>query len=154
MITIKARIFTLVLLTLVNLLVAPVGLYFFYLIAQSGITVATETVKTTLMQNPLWGISLMFNPNIWSPWLWLQIPFGVITLLIIVGFFKKGKLGYRERSPYEIQSAGRGEHGTARWRTHKELRRTMGGINSPKGCLLYTSPSPRDGATSRMPSSA
>ena len=23
-----------------------------------------------------------------------------------------------------------------------------------KGCLLYTSPSPRDGATSRMPSSA
>ena len=24
----------------------------------------------------------------------------------------------------------------------------------PKGCLLYTSPSPRDGATSRMPSSA
>ena len=25
---------------------------------------------------------------------------------------------------------------------------------SEKGCLLYTSPSPRDGATSRMPSSA
>ena len=24
----------------------------------------------------------------------------------------------------------------------------------PNGCLLYTSPSPRDGATSRMPSSA
>ena len=26
--------------------------------------------------------------------------------------------------------------------------------NKPIGCLLYTSPSPRDGATSRMPSSA
>ena len=25
---------------------------------------------------------------------------------------------------------------------------------NPKGCLLYTSPSPRDDATSRMPSSA
>ena len=25
---------------------------------------------------------------------------------------------------------------------------------APEGCLLYTSPSPRDGATSRMPSSA
>ena len=27
-------------------------------------------------------------------------------------------------------------------------------FHRPKGCLLYTSPSPRDGATSRMPSSA
>ena len=27
-------------------------------------------------------------------------------------------------------------------------------VNSSKTCLLYTSPSPRDGATSRMPSSA
>ena len=28
------------------------------------------------------------------------------------------------------------------------------GDQSPASCLLYTSPSPRDGATSRMPSSA
>ena len=28
------------------------------------------------------------------------------------------------------------------------------GVNLKQGCLLYTSPSPRDGATSRMPSSA
>ena len=28
------------------------------------------------------------------------------------------------------------------------------GIYGSKDCLLYTSPSPRDGATSRMPSSA
>ena len=27
-------------------------------------------------------------------------------------------------------------------------------IRTDKACLLYTSPSPRDGATSRMPSSA
>ena len=27
-------------------------------------------------------------------------------------------------------------------------------INDPKGCLLYTSPSPRDSDSSRMPSSA
>ena len=27
-------------------------------------------------------------------------------------------------------------------------------VDRPKACLLYTSPSPRDGATSRMPSSA
>ena len=28
------------------------------------------------------------------------------------------------------------------------------GVPLSEGCLLYTSPSPRDGATSRMPSSA
>ena len=28
------------------------------------------------------------------------------------------------------------------------------GVDPRKACLLYTSPSPRDGATSRMPSSA
>ena len=32
--------------------------------------------------------------------------------------------------------------------------RILTGASLPKGCLLYTSPSPRDGATSRMPSSA
>ena len=30
----------------------------------------------------------------------------------------------------------------------------MGGVGSPKICLLYTSPSPRDRTRSRMPSSA
>ena len=31
---------------------------------------------------------------------------------------------------------------------------SVAGINAIKGCLLYTSPSPRDGLLSRMPSSA
>ena len=31
---------------------------------------------------------------------------------------------------------------------------TYGGYGAPEGCLLYTSPSPRDDRTSRMPSSA
>ena len=30
----------------------------------------------------------------------------------------------------------------------------VGGVTPGKGCLLYTSPSPRDQLTSRMPSSA
>ena len=30
----------------------------------------------------------------------------------------------------------------------------IGGVVSPYGCLLYTSPSPRDSTSSRMPSSA
>ena len=37
-----------------------------------------------------------------------------------------------------------------------ELQRNLiqGNLNLPEGCLLYTSPSPRDGLLSRMPSSA
>ena len=41
--------------------------------------------------------------------------------------------------------------GNGRWATKKGLPRSFG---HNKGCLLYTSPSPRDGLLSRMPSSA
>ena len=34
----------------------------------------------------------------------------------------------------------------------KKLRKFL--LNEPRGCLLYTSPSPRDRTRSRMPSSA
>ena len=34
------------------------------------------------------------------------------------------------------------------------LLNLLGGLDLPSGCLLYTSPSPRDLSTSRMPSSA
>ena len=37
--------------------------------------------------------------------------------------------------------------------THLKLQQVMSRI-VPDGCLLYTSPSPRDGLRSRMPSSA
>ena len=35
-----------------------------------------------------------------------------------------------------------------------ELEHALGNYEPPKGCLLYTSPSPRDRTRSRMPSSA
>ena len=35
-----------------------------------------------------------------------------------------------------------------------DIASAMMSINAVKGCLLYTSPSPRDGLLSRMPSSA
>ena len=36
----------------------------------------------------------------------------------------------------------------------KRMENLMGAMENKKGCLLYTSPSPRDGLLSRMPSSA
>ena len=35
-----------------------------------------------------------------------------------------------------------------------EMEGTDGDVDEPNACLLYTSPSPRDGLLSRMPSSA
>ena len=137
MINIKARIITIIILMIINFFAVPVGLYFVYLIAQSGITIAVDTVEKTIVQNPFWGISLLFKQYIYEPWLWVQLPMATITFLIFIGiFFKKGKLGYKEKSPYEIASAGRGEHGTARWRTHKELKKTLGGLDSLKGGFI------------------
>ena len=36
----------------------------------------------------------------------------------------------------------------------EDMEEELGGMEIPGGCLLYTSPSPRDGLLSRMPSSA
>ena len=48
-----------------------------------------------------------------------------------------------------------GSHGT--FHSEQSLKygtKLVGGVTPKKGCLLYTSPSPRDPKTSRMPSSA
>lgn len=116
-----------------NFLVVPIGLNFVYLIAQLGINTAIDVTRTSTFANPLWGIPLLFAPHIREPWYWMQIPMVAISFLLILGFFKKGKLGYKEQMPYEISSAGRGEHGTARWRTHRELKKTLGDLTSFKG---------------------
>ena len=39
-------------------------------------------------------------------------------------------------------------------RAIREFKEETAGLNKGKDCLLYTSPSPRDLSTSRMPSSA
>ena len=43
---------------------------------------------------------------------------------------------------------------TRKFRGHKALVRYLVEVNQRVNCLLYTSPSPRDGLLSRMPSSA
>ena len=43
---------------------------------------------------------------------------------------------------------------THNWSSQIVMAYVIGGIMESMGCLLYTSPSPRDLSTSRMPSSA
>ena len=44
--------------------------------------------------------------------------------------------------------------GNGRWGLKHKNSRNLGHREGLKTCLLYTSPSPRDGSISRMPSSA
>src|SRR5664279_3899767 len=54
------------------------------------------------------------------------------------------------RGPIEMISAS----GTARPPRQRAEQRLLGPFHNVRVCLLYTSPSPRDGLLSRMPSSA
>jgi len=124
-----------------NVLVMPVACHYLYLAASTGFLPAWETIRGTLSGNPLWGAFLLVEPHVREPWLWLQIPFTIISLMLIVGMFKKGRLGYKEKSPYEIESAGRGEHGTARWRDKNDLTRSLTGLDNKKaGFVCGVSP--------------
>ena len=61
------------------------------------------------------------------------------------GSAKKKKQGYKDRKDESIAMR------IKKKRTKKQLRASA---NESYGCLLYTSPSPRDRQKSRMPSSA
>ena len=72
-----------------------------------------------------------------------------------VGFFVK--TGARDETPALMGVSHFLEHmmfkGTAR-RTADDVNREFDELGADYNCLLYTSPSPRDLSTSRMPSSA
>ena len=61
-------------------------------------------------------------------------------------------VGYSEEDEYVHPANSSGLHVLNR--PSPRSRRTLTTVSKPHGCLLYTSPSPRDGLLSRMPSSA
>ena len=72
--------------------------------------------------------------------------------ILIYGYFAGALIqaGYwmGKVNKIDIRDYGSGNAGTT------NVMRTLGKKAGIATCLLYTSPSPRDGATSRMPSSA
>ena len=65
----------------------------------------------------------------------LMAPLFTLVLAYLLGSFPSGYLAGRWLKDVDIRTLGSGSTGA-------------------QGCLLYTSPSPRDLSTSRMPSSA
>ena len=63
------------------------------------------------------------------------------------GLNEKGRKSYERENPGSDLKRPQPEGGPRK----RSFCARMGGV---KGCLLYTSPSPRDGLLSRMPSSA
>ena len=60
----------------------------------------------------------------------------------------------RPKSPVNRREYGPGQHGQRRKGKMSDFGTQLRAKQKLKGCLLYTSPSPRDGLLSRMPSSA
>ena len=60
----------------------------------------------------------------------------------------------RERFEHQLKLAQKGDDEATEFIDHDFLRALEYGMPPTSGCLLYTSPSPRDLSTSRMPSSA
>ena len=89
-----------------------------------------------------------------------MITFFVCLALLIVGFFTYGKLVERvfhiddRQTPALAHPDGVDYVPMKTWRIFLIQLLNIAGLGPIYGCLLYTSPSPRDRQKSRMPSSA
>ena len=77
---------------------------------------------------------------------------GKTKRLCIEGVFLQGGIKNRNGRMYPVDIL---ENEVSRYnKTFVQQGRALGELGHPEGCLLYTSPSPRDRQKSRMPSSA
>ena len=65
-----------------------------------------------------------------------------------------GKRALLARAPKKVEKAGKTTLCLHGQNSSEVLKRLLADLARTKGCLLYTSPSPRDATLSRMPSSA
>jgi len=128
----KTKTLILALLVLFNLLVIPLFLEILYLAGETGFTVAWSVVRERASQNPLHGYTVLVSGHVQEPWLWLQVPLGLLTLRIAWTLFRNRRTGEND-SPESIKSVGGGQYGTAKWRTSKDVSRTLEGLAGKLG---------------------
>jgi len=123
----KTKTLILALLLLLNLLGIPLLLETFYLAGEFGFAQAWSVVRERVSQNPLHGYTVLVSGHVQEPWLWLQVPLGILTLRIAWTLFRNRRTGEND-SPETIKSVGGGQYGTAKWRTARDVSRTLGGL--------------------------
>lgn len=128
----KTKAIMLVLLFLLNLLAIPLLLETLYLAGEVGFAQAWDTVRASASQNPLHGYAALVSGHIQEPWLWLQIPLGMLTLKLAWMMFKERRRGGGE-SPEDVKSVGGGQYGTAKWRNTGDVSRTLEGLAGQSG---------------------
>nr|WP_206155694.1 type IV secretory system conjugative DNA transfer family protein [Caldanaerobacter subterraneus] len=124
---------------MLDFLFAPFLLIFPLYAKDYGFKEGLSKWEAYIKERPLSGISLLLRENVKTPWLWLQP--AVFAALVSVLFPVYGK---RKRKTDELglpEAAGRGEYGTARWRTEKEISKTftvwnLSNNNPPKGGFI------------------
>ena len=136
----KFRATLAVLILMLDFLFAPFLLLFPIYAKDYGFKEGLPKWEVYVKEKPLSGISLLLKrEDVKTPWLWLQP--AVFAALISVLFPIYGR---KKRKTDELglpEAAGRGEYGTARWRTEKEVSKTftvwnLRNNNPPKGGFI------------------
>ncbi|MBS3949566.1 MAG: type IV secretory system conjugative DNA transfer family protein [Peptococcaceae bacterium] len=128
----KTKTLILALLLILNLLVIPLLLETLYLAGEYGFARAWSVVRERASQNPLYGYTVLVSGRVQEPWLWLQVPLGILTLRIAWTLFRKRRTDEND-SPEAIKSVGGGQYGTAKWRTIRDVARTLDGLSGKTG---------------------
>lgn len=120
---IRPRHVILFLLLLVDLLLVPRLLTLPLNLKAYGFKPGLEAWKKELLAHPLAGPAiLMRDTKVCTVWFWFQLPVGVAVLTLL---FPSGRPRGKVRDLGGPEAAGRGQFGTARWRTRKEIVRTL-----------------------------
>jgi type IV secretion system protein VirD4 len=121
---VRFRVIVAVLILMLNFLFAPFLLIFPFYAKNYGFKEGLPKWETYIKEKPLSGISLLLKrENIKIPWLWLQP--AVFAALVSVFMPMYGKRKGKTNKLGHPETAGRGEYGTARWRTEKEVSKTF-----------------------------
>jgi type IV secretion system protein VirD4 len=119
------------------LFLAPLLLKFPVYAKAYGFKVGLEKLRTAAIHNPFAGpVFLVKDEKIRHVWLWLQPAVSALVLTILLP--QNGLRRRRKESDLGgPEAAGQGQHGTARWRTEKEISKTFTvwntNNNPPKG---------------------
>ena len=126
------KVFLLLFLVGLNLLIFPLILEVFYLAGDVGFTRALDVARGAFLDAPLRGLAVLTAGSVSEPWLWLQVPFGIIVLRLLWAIIKRRRHSGGD-SPEDVKSAGGGQYGTARWRSTKALSQTLDGLSGTEG---------------------